>query len=459
MPQSQKKRKASAQDVPHKDPEESTPETHQGRLEPSAPTHRIGQESFKVKVSKSITALALSSDHKLVAIALEKCINIYTRGGGTFQLVDEFGEEPSNILQLSFAPNATVAGGYILVSSSDHIKLWYLNNQGTILDPSGGRKVDISQLSTEAASGITVKLMGNHWWKSNEPAILSIQQGIKDTLSKVLDIHTSERQTKLEGNTALFSPDGRFMLCFTQAELGETTQRRPSRIIVWDDITKQPRYDPLGHSVGILWAGISPDSKLIGAIEMNNTVRIWLADSGICKNSFVLPHNAEAMNGVFSPDSKHIALNFGVICCPSEIQIFDINTGARTSRWKCPEYNIESIAWSPNGNLLATAGYFGDFSIWDVTNGLERMKWVADRRGVEDDPDSYLASDIRFCDGGKKLVFNWSGVATMVYNFVTLAMHEFPPGAPGVRGPVCSRNAVFLLIAHTDLTLRQWKLD
>lgn len=173
----------------------------------------------------------------------------------------------------------------------------------------------------------------------------------------------------------------------------------------------------------------------------------------------MLPHNAEALNGVFSPDSKHIALNFGVISCPSEIQIFDITTGSRTSRWKCPEYNIESIAWSPNGNLLATAGYFGDFSIWDVTNGLERMKWVADRRGVEDDPGSYLASDIRFCDGGKKLVFNWSGVATMVYDFVTLAMHEFPPGAAGVKGPVCSRNAAFLLIAHSDSTLRQWKLD
>lgn len=232
-------KKDSAQDVPHKDPEESTPDTHQGILEPSAPAYHMGQESSKVKVSKPITAFTSSSDDKLVAIALEKRINIYTRVGGTFQLVDESGEEPSNILQLSFAPNPTIARGYTLVSSSDHIKLWYLNNQGTILDPSGGRKVDISQLSTEAASGITVKLMGSHWWKPNEPAILSIQQGIKDTLSKALDIHTSERQTKLEGNTAIFSPDGRFLICFTQAELGETTQRRPSRIIVWDDISKK----------------------------------------------------------------------------------------------------------------------------------------------------------------------------------------------------------------------------
>ncbi|XRM43236.1 hypothetical protein ABZX51_006431 [Aspergillus tubingensis] len=176
MPQSQKMKKDSAQDVPHKDPEESTPDTHQGILEPSAPAYHMGQESSRVKVSKPITAFTSSSDDKLVAIALEKRINIYTRVGGTFQLVDESGEEPSNILQLSFAPNPTIARGYTLVSSSDHIKLWYLNNQGTILDPSGGRKVDISQLSTEAASGITVKLMGSHWWKPNEPAILSIRQ-------------------------------------------------------------------------------------------------------------------------------------------------------------------------------------------------------------------------------------------------------------------------------------------
>ncbi|GKZ23341.1 hypothetical protein AbraIFM66951_009239 [Aspergillus brasiliensis] len=115
--------------------------------------------------------------------------------------------------------------------------------------------------------------------------------------------------------------------------------------------------------------------------------------------------------------------------------------------------------WSPNGKLLATAGHFGEFILWDVTNGLERMKWNPYQRGDKDDADSYLASDIRFCDGGKKLIFNWSGVATMVYDFVSLAMHEFPPGAAGVRGPVCSKNAAFLLIAHTDSTLRQWKLD
>lgn len=453
MPQSRKKRKVSAQDVPHKDPEESTPETRQGRLEPSAPAHRMGQESSNVKVSKSITALALSSDGKLVAIALEKRINTYTRVGRFFELVDESGEEPSNILQLSLAPNATRAGGYILASISDHVKLWYLNNQGKFLDPSDGRKVDISQLSTEAASGITAKLMGAHWCKQNETAILSIQQGFKDTLTKALDIHTSERQTKLEGNTAIFSPDGRFLICFTQAEFGETTKRNPSRIIVWDNVTKQPRYDPLDHSDGILWAGISPDSKLIGAIEMNNTVRIWLADSGICKNSFAFPRNAEAMNGAFSPDSKYIALNFGVICCPSEIQIFDITTGSRTSRWKCPEYNIESIAWSPNGNLLATAGYFGDFSIWDVTNGLERIKQVTDRYGVEDDPDSFLASDIRFCDGGKKLVFEWSGVTTMFYDLVKRETQINIGCAERVRGPVdCSGYLGFE--AHIGSTLR-----
>lgn len=64
----------------------------------------MGQESSEVKVSGSITALALSSDDKLIAIALEKRIDIYTRVGSTFQLVENSEGEPSNILQLSFSP-------------------------------------------------------------------------------------------------------------------------------------------------------------------------------------------------------------------------------------------------------------------------------------------------------------------------------------------------------------------
>lgn len=176
----------------------------------------MGQESSKVKVSGSITALALSPDDKLIAIALEKRINIYTRAGSTFQLFDNSEGEPWNILQLSFAPNVASTGGYILVSSADQVKVWYLNSEGKILDPSGGQKVDISQLSTEVAKGITTKLICTHGWRQNEEAILSIQQAIKDTLSQALDIHTSEHQTELEGYTALFSPDGKFMICFNQ---------------------------------------------------------------------------------------------------------------------------------------------------------------------------------------------------------------------------------------------------
>ncbi|PYH33086.1 WD40 repeat domain-containing protein [Aspergillus neoniger CBS 115656] len=448
MARSRKKRKASAQDVPHGDPEESTPETHQGILEPSAPTHRMGHESSKLKASKSITALGLSSDDKLITIALEKRISIYKRVGSTFKFIDESGEEPINILQLSFAPNAT----------TDKIKVWYLNSEGKILDPSGVQKVDMLQLSTEAAEGITTKLVRTHGWRLNEKAILPIQQAIKDTLSKALDTHMSEYQTKLEGNTALFSPDGKFMICFTQDEAFRTKEpRHLQEIIVWDIEARRPRHNLTSNSGTFLWVSISPDSKLIAAIQRDNTVLFWSADSGNLKSFPCLTHTAGAWSGRFSPDSKQIALVLDGTG-PSKIRIFNIATRAMIFEWECPAFSIESMDWSPNGKLLATAGHSGEFILWDVTNGLERMKWLPYQRGVEDDPDSYLASDIQFFDGGKKLVYNWSGVATMVYDFVSLAMHEFPSGAAGIRGRVCSSNSEFLLIAHNDSTLRQWKL-
>ncbi|GCB20920.1 uncharacterized WD repeat-containing protein alr2800 [Aspergillus awamori] len=418
----------------------------------------MGQESSKVKVSGSITALALSPDDKLIAIALEKRIDIYTRVGSTFQLIDNSEGEPSNILQLSFAPNVARTARYILVSSADQVKVWYLNSEGKILDPSGGQKVDISQLSTEAAKGITTKLICTHGWRQKEEAILSIQQAIKDTLSQALDIHTNEHQTELEGNTAFFSPDGRFLICFTR-DKAFGTRIMPCRspwITVRDVETTV--FHLLSRSGGFLWAGINPDSKLIGFIGRDSAVLIRSVRSGNFECTLDLSHTGGAWNGIFSPNSKQIALVLDGTG-PSKIKIFDITTKAKVSEWECPAFRIESMDWSPNGKLLATAGHFGEFILWDVTSGLERMKWRPHQRGQESDADSYLASDILFFDGGKKLMFNWSGVATMVYDFMSLAMHEFPPGAAGVRGQVCSGNAAFLLIAHIDSTLRQWKLD
>ncbi|PYI02139.1 YVTN repeat-like/Quino protein amine dehydrogenase [Aspergillus sclerotiicarbonarius CBS 121057] len=347
--------------------------------------HKLGEETGKVPLRGPASALALSPGDRFVAVAVGKEIHIYSRSGHI-----EVIEGSVGISQLSFAPTWTNDGGYMLVSLADCVKIWYLDSHG-------------------------------------KP-------------------YANKHQVTVQENMAVFSSDGSVMICFTQDKGFEREVGAGPfpHVTVWDVTARRLRTYLPGHSRGVRWAAVSPDSTSIAVVERDDKVRIWNAATGGCEHILDLT-KACVWHGGFSPNSKCIALygSFG-------IRVYAIATGAKIFDWLPCGVFPGWINWTSNRLLLATANP-QETTLWDAA-----LKDVGGRVMVAKNAsglDWYPSA--RFFDRGRKLMCHCNDVATDVYDTLSSIMHKFPQGT---MPPVCSSDESCFLAVGQDQTLRIWKI-
>ena len=76
-------------------------------------------------------------------------------------------------------------------------------------------------------------------------------------------------------------------------------------VCIWDATKKEVSLTLEGHTDAIMWAGFSPDDKLIGSVSWNKTFRIWSHANGNLLHTFKSNH--QNWTGGFSPDSCFFA--------------------------------------------------------------------------------------------------------------------------------------------------------
>lgn len=171
---------------------------------------------------------------------------------------------------------------------------------------------------------------------------------------------------------ATFSPDGKWL----------ASGGREGEIVLWETNTWRERLmiagdqdGTKGHFEDVWGLAFSPDGKRLASASHDKTVRLWDVTTG--KQLQVLTgHSFHVWGVAFSPDGKLLASAGGIDngkgqFGAGEVKMWEAATGKALLSLKVQGSRVDSVAFSPDGNRLATAWEDKAIRVWDTTTGKE----------------------------------------------------------------------------------------
>lgn len=181
-----------------------------------------------------------------------------------------------------------------------------------------------------------------------------------DGAALLWDLDTGKWTHMLEGhaygvNGAALSPDG------TLAATGSGD----GAVMIWSTETGRALHTLRGLGRGVGYAAFSPDGAVFasGGADAKVTIRNS-SDGRILKVIEGMPSTVAEF--AFSPDGRRLAVKCQDGLRSYPITLWDIESGALI---RSLGESMDSIAWSPDGRLLAAGSDYQDVTVWDAGSG------------------------------------------------------------------------------------------
>jgi WD40 repeat protein/uncharacterized caspase-like protein len=352
-------------------------------------------------------SLAFSPDGRALAgvgATVEEDGSIYY----TTELIDATtGRELRTFGARSKEPSRSVAfsrDGATLASAEKTISLWEVSS-GRELRRLGGHEPDVTAL-TFAPDGRTLVSAGYDW-------AVKVWEVASGTLLKTLNNRQSDSEVT-------FSLDGK-MLASRSAD---------NTVRLWDLANGLAPKVLSGHTGSISSIAISPDNKRVAAGSDDKTLQTWDAVTG--KQLIRVRNFVGRVNSLgFSPDGRYLLVTaYGEAKAGERSDatyVLDAATGK--GLWRYGGGPLKG-AFSSDGRLLATYGYYQQVDVWDTSTWKKVANLPGHMKGVNSVRFSADGKLLQTLSNGNNITKVWDVAAGRE---VTSAKNEWPEAWAGPR--------------------------
>ncbi len=205
-----------------------------------------------------------------------------------------------------------------------------------------------------------------------------------DKTVRLWNVATGKNFAALEGHQdavrrVAFSPDGKTLASITFSfgltTLGKTADKT---VKLWNAETRRNIETFSGD--GFLSLAFSPDGTRLAASCLDRTIRLWDVKTGVNTGTLPVRDRPYVESVAFSPDGKTLA---AAGCwnedTPSRLHdvktlLLDVKTG-KTVRVLPGDDAVQTVAFSPDGKILALATINYRIELWDVATAHRIAVW------------------------------------------------------------------------------------
>jgi WD40 repeat protein len=139
---------------------------------------------------------------------------------------------------------------------------------------------------------------------------------------------------------------------------------------VWEIATGDPLFTCLGHVDSVSAVAWAPEGKRLASASNDQTVQVWDATDG--HNILTYTGHSDWVNALaWSPDGTRLAS----ASADKTVRIWDATTGKRLFTYRGHSDWLRAVAWSPDGRRIASAGDDQTVQVWDAEHPSVMPQW------------------------------------------------------------------------------------